>query len=161
MPQHPETWTPERVEWLREAWLTDGLSATEIGKKLGISRNAALGKLNRIGLLGQRRTIVQSVAKPRPAKTTPPLRPKETAKPIKIEEPKPDPETLVSVLNVGKGQCRWPIGDPSSPDFMYCGKGCEFGHPYCPDHEAFLRGSRHTRAPRKKTRARLALWMIK
>ena len=30
--------------------------------------------------------------------------------------------------------CRWPIGDPQSVDFHFCGERKQAGHPYCEGH---------------------------
>ena len=44
------TWTPDRENLLRILW-TQGLSASQIAKKLGgVSRNAVVGKIHRMGL---------------------------------------------------------------------------------------------------------------
>jgi hypothetical protein len=42
-------WNPERLAQLRSLWAT-GLSASQIGDRIGISRNAVLGKIHRLGL---------------------------------------------------------------------------------------------------------------
>ena len=47
------TWTDERVETLKKLW-TDGLSASQIAAELGgITRNAVIGKVHRLGLSGR------------------------------------------------------------------------------------------------------------
>ena len=46
-------WTDERVEILKKLWL-DGLSASQIAKQLGgVTRNAVIGKVHRLGLSGR------------------------------------------------------------------------------------------------------------
>ena len=46
-------WTDERVETLKKLWL-DGLSASQIAKQLGgVTRNAVIGKVHRLGLSGR------------------------------------------------------------------------------------------------------------
>ena len=46
-------WTDERVELLKKLWL-DGLSASQIAKQLGgVTRNAVIGKVHRLGLSGR------------------------------------------------------------------------------------------------------------
>ena len=43
-------WTDERVELLKKLW-ADGLSASQIAAELGgITRNAVIGKVHRLGL---------------------------------------------------------------------------------------------------------------
>ena len=47
------TWTDERVETLKRLWI-DGLSASQIAAELGgITRNAVIGKVHRLGLSGR------------------------------------------------------------------------------------------------------------
>ena len=46
-------WTDERVELLKKLW-QDGLSASQIAKQLGgVTRNAVIGKVHRLGLSGR------------------------------------------------------------------------------------------------------------
>lgn len=61
-------WTEERVELLKKLW-ADGLSATEIEKRLGgVTRNAVLGKINRLGLSNTRKKALT----PPPARSSKP-----------------------------------------------------------------------------------------
>ncbi len=47
------SWTDERVELLKKLW-SDGLSASQIAAELGgITRNAVIGKVHRLGLSGR------------------------------------------------------------------------------------------------------------
>src|SRR2546430_17722184 len=63
------TWTDERVETLKKLW-TDGLSASQIAAELGgITRNAVIGKVHRLGLSGRAKS--PSSAAPRPRKARP------------------------------------------------------------------------------------------
>ena len=46
-------WTEDRVEMLKQLW-TDGLSASQIARKMGgVTRNAVIGKVHRLGLSGR------------------------------------------------------------------------------------------------------------
>src|ERR1700741_1556552 len=46
-------WTDERVELLKKLW-QDGHSASQIAKQLGgVTRNAVIGKVHRLGLSGR------------------------------------------------------------------------------------------------------------
>ncbi len=40
----------------------------------------------------------------------------------------------VSILDLTERMCKWPIGDPKSPDFRFCGKPSLPGKPYCGEH---------------------------
>jgi GcrA cell cycle regulator len=45
----PSPWTPERLAMLRTEWATDA-STAEIGRRMGITKNAVIGKARRLGL---------------------------------------------------------------------------------------------------------------
>jgi len=56
-----QTWTDERVEQLKKLW-ADGLSASQIAGELGgITRNAVIGKVHRLGLSGRAKAPSSSV----------------------------------------------------------------------------------------------------
>ncbi len=60
------SWTDERVETLKKLW-ADGHSASQIAAELGgITRNAVIGKVHRLGLSGRAKS--PSSAAPRPRK---------------------------------------------------------------------------------------------
>jgi GcrA cell cycle regulator len=40
----------------------------------------------------------------------------------------------VTIMELREGVCRWPLGDPTSPDFRYCGARASEGLPYCAYH---------------------------
>jgi GcrA cell cycle regulator len=44
-----ETWTPERIEMLTRLW-EEGITTAEIGRRIGVTKNAVIGKVHRIGL---------------------------------------------------------------------------------------------------------------
>jgi GcrA cell cycle regulator len=143
-------WTDERVELLKKLW-AEGLSASQIAAELGgITRNAVIGKVHRLGLSGRAKT--PSTAAPRPRKARPPsmlrvARPAvrgNTALAHAYEyEPEPEPEIIDNIIPLGQRRtileltedtCRWPIGDPGNPDFFFCGGKTNPGVPYCSHH---------------------------
>ena len=147
-------WTAEAIEVLKSLALA-GRSASVIAAALGApSRNAVIGKANRIGIklsggpggatprglqpvphrvqsaavaLPDRRIAKQSFA---PARSLAPKR--KAAWPFAEAE-------VGQMQRVGFGDirefaCRWPLGDPMSGDFTYCGLEAAKGHAYCPGH---------------------------
>ena len=44
------TWTPERIASLIELW-EEGVTTAEIGRRIGVTKNAVIGKVHRIGLV--------------------------------------------------------------------------------------------------------------
>ena len=150
-------WTDERVETLRKLW-TDGLSASQIAGELGgITRNAVIGKVHRLGLSGRAKapsTAVPRQRKPRAAAQYAPRAPRPAmrgntalAQPAYAyldyeAEPEQDPITdniipmgqRCSIVELTEATCRWPIGDPGSADFYFCGGKTVASHPYCAHH---------------------------
>jgi GcrA cell cycle regulator len=120
------SWTDERIELLKTLW-TDGLSASQIAAEMGgITRNAVIGKAHRLKLPGRTKKV--------PARRQPRVR---------IVPPEPMPEIVDNVIPLGQRRtllelkeetCRWPIGDPGSADFFFCGGGARDGAPYCAGH---------------------------
>ncbi len=108
------TWTTEKIKQLKKLW-SKGKSTVEIGRELGISKNAVVGKVHRLELN----------ARPSPIKKT--TAPKPVKKKIKKEG-------NVSLLDLKLNSCRWPIGEPKDADFHFCGKDTVTGKPYCSEH---------------------------
>ncbi len=179
-----------------------GLSTSEIGKRLGMSKNAVVGKLNRLGWNAKAGTVADKPIKPATKKTpakksvsktaeekakkviepkskmVKPTAPKEKSatktalttvskapqeKAIKKEEKKPAKSVTVAesaddlvkesksnaknlamhqriiqhsleMAGLRPNQCRWPIGDPDSDNFHFCGETVFVGKPYCYEH---------------------------
>jgi GcrA cell cycle regulator len=134
-------WTDERVEVLKKLWL-EGLSASQIAKQLGgVTRNAVIGKVHRLGLSGRAtpsqpaRQVFKAPRPPRPASTPAPRRHAEhhmnamPAPVFYVEEP-----GSATVLTLGAHMCKWPIGDPASDGFTFCGRRADSDGPYCVNH---------------------------
>ena len=137
-------WTDERVETLKKLWL-DGLSASQIAKQLGgVTRNAVIGKVHRLGLSGRAapshpsRPAFKTPRPPRPVTMAHPRPRALEPKPAHAAHPRPAPlpdlPGTATVLTLGAHMCRWPIGDPSSQDFSFCGRRAVDEGPYCVDH---------------------------
>jgi GcrA cell cycle regulator len=146
-------WTDERVEQLKSLW-TEGLSASQIARALGgVTRNAVIGKVHRLGLAG-RATPTRS-DRPRL-----PSAPKMTTRtylpppPVVEEEPVTfDDGGHVTVLTINDRMCRWPVGDPSENDFHFCGHSPKSGSPYC---EAHARKAYQPQQARSRDKGRMA-----
>jgi len=183
-----------------KALVGKGLSTSEMGKKLGMSKNAVVGKLNRLGwnakatevapkksakASADKKTVAKKVNTKTTAKKTikPVAVPKKPAKkvantkpekPVKkteakkakvvekatkttkkakmVKEEKPVVKTAskktkkdlalhelliqhaLQMANLKPNQCRWPIGDPDSDSFHFCGETVFSGKPYCYEH---------------------------
>lgn len=197
------SWTDERVEKLKAMW-GEGQSASQIAKTLGgVTRNAVIGKVHRLGL-SNRATSAKSAAasaaaaapateakpakaaaKPAPAAAAPASAPKAEApaaappKPVvqsatmRREPPPPTPamvedaqrtaEALAAIekkakrldlLELTERTCKWPIGDPATDDFFFCGLACAPGKPYCEAHVAVAFQPMSSRRDRDRNRNR-------
>lgn len=137
-------WDDERVATLKKLWL-EGLSASQIAKQLGgVTRNAVIGKVHRLGLSGraapsqpQRQVAFKPPRPPRPIAQAPVRREAAPSSMPVPAAPRPvfvaeEPGTA-TVLTLGVHMCKWPIGDPSSDSFTFCGRRQSEG-PYCVDH---------------------------
>ncbi|MDF2096861.1 GcrA family cell cycle regulator [Aquibaculum arenosum] len=130
-------WTPERIEELTQLW-NAGHSASAIGKKLGVSKNAVVGKAHRLNLPARPSPIrrdskpAQPARKPAPVLKTPPPMP---AAPAKEERRRPPMVRVQQQQEKSTGRrCQWPIGDPATPDFHFCEAPAAGGKPYCAEH---------------------------
>jgi GcrA cell cycle regulator len=148
------SWTDERVDLLRKLWL-EGLSASQIARELanGITRNAVIGKVHRLGMSGRVKAANPASSRPRiktmrPAhsRSSGPIMRGNTAlamRPQPMEAPQPIEEIvvpiaeMVTILELKEAMCRWPVGDPTTAEFRFCGaKKSVSGtsSPYCPYH---------------------------
>ncbi len=195
------SWTDERVEILKKMW-GEGQSASVIAKELGgVTRNAVIGKVHRLGLSnrtgggGATKAPAKEKPAPKPAAAKPKPAAKKAAEPKKAEPateaavpapvkpavhtrkaiipagqplpPQPSaneisPEALASVREVEKGAkklnlmeltertCKWPIGDPATDDFWFCGLPVQQGKPYCEAHVGVAFQPMSSRRDRKR-----------
>ena len=147
------SWTEDRVGALKKLWL-EGQSASQIAKTLGggVTRNAVIGKVHRLGLSGRAapsqpaRTTFRAATRPRPAAPAAPVqapsaprrieavapRPVMVAQPV-APAPAPELPGTATVMTLGAHMCKWPIGDPSSREFSFCGRRAT-ENVYCGEH---------------------------
>ena len=133
-------WTPERIEELTQLW-NAGHSASVIGKHLGVSKNAVVGKAHRLKLPARPSPIRRQsktpapVRKPAPALTRPPAPPASApAVTVREEVVAARPPVIQARQQPSPRQCQWPIGDPTKPDFHFCGESAVPSKPYCAEH---------------------------
>ena len=150
------TWTDERLELLKKLW-GEGFSASQIAAEIGggMTRNAVLGKSHRLGLV---RNTSPGTSAPRSRKENPAPGKTPTAEPPMRHGPKPvintasqqpseqpkaalppkeaalPPREGLTIMELREGMCRWPLGDPTTPTFRYCGAQGGAGLPYCSHH---------------------------
>lgn len=135
-------WTAERIEQLRH-FVIAGLSCSQIAAEIGVSRNAVIGKIHRLGIGPGRPAAPPARACPprvrRPRQPQPRFLKLFGAAPYLADETDPalapiDTTQRCTLVAVAQGKCRWPIGDPCDPDFLFCGNEAVTGLSYCVGH---------------------------
>ena len=134
------SWNETNVARLRELW-DQGLPTAQIGKLLGFTKNAVVGKAHRIGLERRPSPIRRTAVKPDRKKARSPIVPKLNFEKVKEEvketsivqkDFRPVFKNLFST-NTKRG-CEWPEGHPDESDFNFCGKERFEDKPYCLNH---------------------------
>lgn len=122
------SWSDDRVALLKRLW-GEGKTAAEIAKELGegVTRNAVIGKAHRLKLSSRLSPIQQNTKKVK-SDAAPPL-PRKPTKKIPVFKGKE-----VKMEDLRDKMCRWPHGDPQSPEFSFCGCDVVEGLPYCAEH---------------------------
>ena len=147
-------WTEDTIGRLRGLW-SEGHSTAEIGRRLGVSKNAVVGKAHRLDLPARPSPIRRDGSAsphPRPAlrraagPTLPPLPSAQRPAPVPIVRSEPvraaQPATVALAPRVQAVArpfartvaCCWPIGEPGTKEFHFCDAGAVPGKPYCGEH---------------------------
>jgi GcrA cell cycle regulator len=100
-----EEWTPERAATLI-TWWNEGICASEIARRLGVTKNAVIGKAFRLQ-----------------------LRKRRSSSPTQLDD-----QTVIRLEGLGAGMCCWPLGATDGSGFHFCGSASVPGKPYCPTH---------------------------
>jgi GcrA cell cycle regulator len=144
-------WSDAVVLNLRTLW-AEGHSTAEIGRRLGVSKNAIVGKAHRLHL--PLRSPVRKRCENAPSqKRRRPAPPKLTLPPLAESVPvaalprvpssltgqvTPPPDLRLSARSISwSSDCRlccWPIGEPGTPSFRYCDQPINGRGPYCAAH---------------------------
>jgi GcrA cell cycle regulator len=138
----PGTWTPERIEELRGC-VERGMTCSQIAAAIGVSRNAVIGKIHRLGLSSGRPAGA-------PARANCPPRARHPRGPtqrrlLRLAYAQAPLEEILSavvvisthpcsLIDIDAHQCRWPIGDPATQNFLFCGNDAISGLTYCVGH---------------------------
>jgi len=121
-------WTEEAIGRLRAFW-DEGLPIAEIGRRLGISKNAVVGKVHRLDLLARPSPIPTTESRqsgqPNRAERRRPARAAASRGSLPPPAAPPPPRVIT---------CSWPLGDPGRPDFHFCDATALPSKPYCAAH---------------------------
>jgi len=137
------TWTAERVEQLRHCVVT-GLTCSEIAAEIGVSRNAVIGKIHRLGLSSGRPAGAPAQGyPPRASRPRVPTQRRLLRLAYAATADGGEPIVLGAAVNsahpcslaeLAEHKCRWPIGDPTTATFAFCGNDAIAGFAYCTGH---------------------------
>ena len=174
-------WTDDRVEILKKLW-GEGQSASQIAKELGgVTRNAVIGKVHRLGLsnratsssssksdtksktsvksMSNAKKVSNKTSRSKVTSANSPAEPRSNVTSLRRQiipagqplPPQPSaneisPEALarvneiekkakkISLLELTERTCKWPVGDPATEEFWFCGLPSQAGKPYCEAH---------------------------
>jgi len=138
------TWNPQRIEQLRN-FLSAGLSCSQIAAEIGVTRNAVIGKIHRLGLGPGRPAAGTGRACPPRVRRRPFSAQRQLLRLIQgqtsgvTDGAALAAETIesaqrCSLLELAQGTCRWPLSDPGAADFAFCGNAAIAGLSYCAGH---------------------------
>jgi hypothetical protein len=115
------------------AVMSMSMLAATLNKEFGLklTRNAIVGRCHRLKLPAREAPIIR---KPKPGP--------KSMKIVKIDAPivpheaiKPPEDNVLTIYQLGFGDCRWPLGEAMDrPPFLYCGQAALEGRPYCAAH---------------------------
>lgn len=142
-------WTNEMIDKLRQMW-KQGLTTSEIAKKIGVSKNSIVGKVHRLNLTARpspikkkENVVVEQPVQKNVEKTPKSAKPVKKVKiePVEISPTVVQPTTVektecIPLTELDNHTCRWPIGDPRDEGFCFCGKKVRSGQTYCEEHAA-------------------------
>lgn len=131
-------WSPEQISELTRLW-GEGLTTSEIGKRLGISKNAVVGKAHRLHLAARpspiKRTGPRTVFRTAIKLPGAPRQPRvKTATAPGTGTPRAAPQPQRWTGELSNNICKWPTGHPGDPDFKFCTERALVGKPYCAEH---------------------------
>ncbi|WP_024516802.1 GcrA family cell cycle regulator [Bradyrhizobium sp. Tv2a-2] len=132
------TWTDEIIEELKHLFIerrfSKGAVARFFSEKLGIevTRNAIVGKLNRLGI--KREGVTQFCAERKPRL----FQPKPSRQPfvpqVVVTEPR-----MVPFAELGDGECQYECTNADGVgDWLFCGNPCKSGSAFCRKHHGVV-----------------------
>lgn len=124
-------WNQEMIVQLQVLW-EEGHSTAEIGRRMGVSKNAVVGKAHRLNLSARPSPIRREAG----SRAAPSLAPRPSAAPAEagaaeaarpgLQRMPPRPRRVSA--------CCWPIGEPGTVSFRFCDAEAMQGKPYCGQH---------------------------
>ena len=131
------SWTPDRVQKLKELW-GKGNTAAQIASIIGgVSRNAVIGKAYRLNLAVKSTPKISSfkhVSQHQVNTAQPERKTRKSKFKSLLLDKNFEPENPKSLEELDDTICRWPIGHPDEADFYFCGRTSMKDFSYCKLH---------------------------
>jgi GcrA cell cycle regulator len=146
MPERIIDWTAAVTERLEALW-HEGLTAGEIARRLGTTRNSVIGKARRLGLPARPSPIVRTSPKPPPVNLRKPRRVPIAAVVASFLAPPVVPTAVLTApppppMSTRRG-CAWPLWDDRErATHRFCDATLVPGHSWCARHLAVIKGRR-------------------
>jgi GcrA cell cycle regulator len=144
---------PAKDDELTRLW-AQGYSTAVIGHRLGVTKNAVIGRARRLKLTPRPNPVradqVAARAKAREEAAQRMAAIRERVEAIMPQQPEPAPRP-VAAAPIFTGQCKWPLWGDEKPTHAYCGGPAEPGKPYCAEHCA--RAYTKPKPPQEATKA--------
>lgn len=134
-------WTDGKIEELKK-FIEEGRSSRVIASLFGCTRNAIIGKTHRLRLSVKRSSVAVRTPKPRsPVGPRIPVQQQMMASgSFGVQKPSPTPilppdeKFQCTLVELDVISCRFPLGDPQTTEFRFCGAPKKSGSPYCTFH---------------------------
>lgn len=162
MKRDNKPWSEHEDAQAQTLW-KQGFSASQVSRMLGTgrTRNAVIGRLNRLGAPGRKLNASDHTSRAHriAARRRSALKRAPTVKIASIAEVigPISPPLNFSILALNPLTCRYPLGDPQEAGFAFCGHTCSEGAPYCRDHARLC--YQPTTKRQKTATERLAVWL--
>jgi GcrA cell cycle regulator len=133
------SWNEEKVTKLKELW-GKGSTASQIAEIIGgISRNAVIGKANRLNLSSRIKARVATSSQNfedniNEESNLKQRRERKSRFPSLIIEKSFEPENPKQLEELTENDCKYPLGHPDEADFYFCGRSSLKDFSYCKLH---------------------------
>lgn len=135
-------WDEERISILTKLW-AQGISAGNIAVKFSATRSAIIGKIHRLGLptpnAKQKRIRTERDPQKRIVRHNTHFVEASAASVALPVLSMPNGHNIstaqrCTLLQLTSGVCKWPFGEPQTPNFFFCGGVAVDGKSYCVEH---------------------------
>jgi GcrA cell cycle regulator len=132
------SWNEEKVNKLKELWGKGNTASQIAGIIGGISRNAVIGKANRLNLSSKIKTRSASLSQSFDSSSEENNSKQRQVKKSKFKslliEKDFEPENPKKLEELNESSCKWPVGHPEEESFYFCGRSSLKDFSYCKLH---------------------------